>query len=293
MKKTLILILITTYSIFTFGQNYYPLIEENRTWNVLNIIPSSGWPPFDSTYNTSSYYISGDSTINNIQYKKLFNSNEEIPVNWILRGLIREDSTKKVWLKWPMNDEDKLLYDFSVTAGDSLTLGNDTSLYYSVDSVTIVDINGSPRNKYWISQDDFLWQESWIEGIGSNKGITNSGMAQAVGGWSWLLCMSELGGLIYMNPNYNTCYLISTTIKESDQLLFKVYPNPTKDILIIENLENVNIESITILNLSGQIIKYFDHRESRLDISNISAGVILLKISSENGEIIKKIIIKH
>ncbi len=292
MKKTLFLVLITICSLLTFGQDYYPLIEENKTWNVLNVIPSGGWPPFDTSYNTSSYYIYGDSTINDIQFKKLFHSTEDIPVNWILRGLIREDSIKKVWLKWPMDDNEELIYDFSVIAGDSLTLRNDTSLYYSVDSVTIVNINGEARNKYWISQDDFFWQESWIEGIGSNKGITNSGMAQAVGGWSWLLCMSELEELIYMNPNYNTCYLVSTAIKESDKLLFQVYPNPTKDILIIENIEKVNIESISILNISGQIIKHFDHGESQLDISDIDAGIVLLKISTENGDIIKKIMIE-
>lgn len=291
MKKPTFLILFCILTSMTFSQDYYPLIEEDRTWNVLNIIPS--WdPPFDTSYNTSSYYIIGDSTIGSIHYKKLFDSNEEIPVNWTLRGLIREDSTKKVWLKWPIDDVEELLYDFSVSAGDSITLRFDTLFYYSVDSVTIINVNGNPRKKYWISQDDFDWQETWIEGIGSNKGITNSGMAQAVGGWSWLLCMSESGELIYMNPNYNLCYLTSTSINESDKSIFQIYPNPTKDILIIENIENLNIESISILNIAGHVIKTFDPTETKLDISNINSGIVLLKISSEKGDIIKKIIIE-
>lgn len=291
MKKTFILVLFTTYSLLTFGQNYFPLIEENKTWNVLNII-SCGGPSFDTSYNTSSYYITGDSTIGNIQYKKLYDSKEEIPVNWTLKGLIREDSTKKVWLKWPIDNDEELIYDFSVTAGDSLILRQDTSLYYSVDSVTVVNINGNLRNKYWISQDDFYWQESWVEGIGSNKGITNSGMAQATGGWAWLLCMWEFGDLIYMNPSYNTCYLSSNSIKEPEKMLLQVYPNPTRDILIIDNIENVNIESISILNVAGQAIKYFDPEELQLDISDINTGVVFLKISSGKGDIIKKIIIE-
>lgn len=292
MKKTLILFLITIYSLLTYSQDYIPLIEEDKTWNVLNIIPSWSWPPFDTSYNTSSYYIFGDSTIDNIQYKKLFDSNEEIPVNWTLKGLVREDSTKKVWLKWPIDDEEELLYDFSVSAGDSLTLRFDTVFYYSVDSVTVVNINGYPRNKYWISQDDFDWQETWIEGIGSNKGITNSGMAQAVGGWSWLLCMSEFGEITYMNPYYNLCYMTSTSINESEKLLIHVYPIPTKEILNIENIENVDIESISILNIAGQVIKYYDPKEIQLDISDINSGVVFLKISSKERDIIKKIIIE-
>ena len=117
-------------------------------------------------------------------------------------------------------------------------------------------------------------------------------MAQAVGGRSCLLCMSELGELVYMNPNYNICYLTSTLIMESDKSLFRVYPNPTKDILNIENIENVDIESISILNITGQVIKYFDPTETRLDISNVNSSIVFLKISSKKGDIIEKIIIE-
>jgi hypothetical protein len=292
MKKTLTIILISTCTLLTFGQGYYPLIEDNKTWNVLNIISTGGWPPLDTSYNTSSYYISGDSIINNIQYKKLYETNEEIPVTWNLRGLIREDSAKRVWLRWPMNANEELLYDFSLSIGDSLILRNDTSIYYSVDSISIVNINGDTRNKYWISQDDLSWQESWIEGIGSSKGITKSGMAKAVGGWSWLLCMSDTGQLVFINPNYNTCYLNSTAIKESNKLLFQIFPNPTKDKIVIENKENITIKSISILNVTGQIIKHFDHRETHLDISNISSGVVFLRISTNKGDVIKKILVE-
>ncbi len=284
-----IIICSTTF----LGQSYYPLIEDNKTWNVLNIISCGGWPPFDTSYNTSSYYISGDTIIGNTQYKKMFNSSEEVPVNWILRGLIREDSVKRVWLKWPMNSDEELLYNFSVVAGDSLTLRHDTTFYFSVDSITNINIHGDSRKKYWISQDEFDWNETWVEGIGSNRGITNSGMAMAVGGWSWLLCMSEFEELVYMNPEYNTCYLLSTAVEETNTVLFNVYPNPTKDYLTIKNTGSIRIQSVSIINSFGQIIKHFDHGKTQLDVSDIEAGVVFLKISSDQGDIFKKIIIKE
>ncbi|MFW6222705.1 MAG: T9SS type A sorting domain-containing protein [Bacteroidota bacterium] len=292
MKKCIIICCLTVLSLTVFSQQYYPLVEKDNSWSVLYVVPNPEGTPFDTVFYTVNYLITGDTVINNIDYHKLYTSYEEIHVSWSLQGLIREDSLKRVWLKWPINDNEELLYDFSVSAGDSLFLRNDTSLYYSVDSVTVVNIDGIPRNKYWISQDDFSWQETWIEGMGSNKGIINSAMANATGGWSWLLCMTKSGQLTYMNPVFNICYLASNSITEWDKPLFQVIPNPAKDNLYIDNAENTEIISISILNLAGQAIKYFDPEETHLDISNFSAGVVLLKISSTKGDIIKKVIIE-
>ena len=289
IRRTLVLVLFTTHSLLSSGQLYSPLIMENKTWNVLNIIPNWG-TLFDTSFNTSSYNIVGDSIIGSNLYKKLYASYEQTPVNWMLSGLIREDSTRKVWLKWPTHANEVLMYDFSLAAGDSIALGpGNPPPYYSVDSVTVVTVNGTPRKKIWLSQ-GLNWQESWTEGIGSNRGITNTGML--IGGWSWLLCMSESGVLVYKNPYYNTCYLVSSSINDPEKMLFKIYPNPTKDKLIIENTENAVIESISIISIAGQVIKSFYPGELQLDISDIDTGVVFLRISSGKGDIIKKLIIE-
>ena len=75
-----------------YCQNYFPLIEENKTWNVLAVIIT---PPFDSSYSTISYKLSGDTLINSETYKKLYSSTEEIPTNWNLYCFIREDAEKE------------------------------------------------------------------------------------------------------------------------------------------------------------------------------------------------------
>jgi hypothetical protein len=272
----------------TFSQDYYPLIEEDRTWNVLNIIPSGWEPPFDTTYNTESWYIKGDTIISTYEYKILHSSSEPDPTSWTLRGFMREDSTKKVWLRWKNDIEEILIYDFSLSIGDSISIGYMPE-YYHIDSITSVEINGTTRNKYWISQEDYDWNDTWIEGIGSNKGIVQGMML--IGGWSWLLCMSDYGELIYMNPNYESCYLI-TEINETEKQLIHIYPNPAKNTLIIENVENFGIKSISILNQNGQEIKQFESRLEQLDLSEIKSGLYFLRISLENGQLIKKIVIE-
>lgn len=291
MKMTAISILLSILTFTTFSQDYYPLIEEGKSWNVMTVVPSGGWPPFDTTYFTVNYYITGDSIHNNNEYKKLFTSDEETPTYWTLKGIIREDSSKKVWYKRIFDENEVLLYDFSLMAGDSLKLGFDTTIYYLVDSISTEIVNGLQRDKFWISQYDYYWHETWIEGIGSNKGIINGAMASAVGGWTYLLCMSENGELIYMNPNYESCYLI-TGINDNEKPIIQIYPNPVKNLLRIENINNIEIGSISLINLNGQIVKQFNSLKNQLDISDISSGLYILKISYKNGELIEKIMIE-
>ena len=103
--------------------------------------------------------------------------------------------------------------------------------------------------------------------------------------------MSENGELVYMNPNYNSCYLTTET-KEIQLPNINIYPNPTNEIILIENSQSINIKSITISNINGLIIKRFNTNTSKLDISDISSGLYLLNISYERGTITTKVIIE-
>lgn len=289
MKKPIIFMLFTILTSITYGQDYFPLIEENKTWNVLSV---AFQPPFDTSFSTITYKATGDTIISSESYKNLFASSEESPENWSLMCFMREDADKRVWLRMDSEDDEFLMYDFSIDVGDSVLVGIYEPVYLLVDSISEININQTVRNKYWLSCNMMPeYSETWIEGIGSNKGICWSGSAFVVGGWYWFLCMSENGELIYMNPNYESCYLI-TDINEIEKSSLKVFPNPTINTLSIENIENIEIESISLLNVKGQIIKQFDSNNTRLDISNISSGYYILKISHKNGVFTKKLIVK-
>ena len=290
MKNLILFFLLLLLNLSAFSQEYYPLIEEEKSWSVMIVIQTGEWPPFDTTYYTVNYYITGDSMLNDIQYKKLFSSTEEMPTNWDLTGLIREDSTKSVWYKRIIDENEVRLYDFSLNTGDSLKLGYDTLFYYHVDSVTTCTINGTQRNKYWVSSVND-WHETWIEGVGSNKGIINSASASMVGGRTWLLCVSDSGELIYQNPNYESCYLV-TGIHENEKPIIQIYPNPAKDLLTIKNDNNIKIKSIMLTNITGQTIRQFDPGRIHLNISSIPPGLYFLRIFYKSGTLTKKILIE-
>lgn len=289
MKKPIIIMLFTILISITYGQEYFPLIEENKTWNVLSV---AFMPPFDTSFSTITYKVSGDTIISSESYKKLYSSSEENPEDWNLWCFMREDADKRVWLRMDSEEDEFLMYDYSIDVGDSVLVGYLEPVYLLVDSISEITINQTERKKYWFTCNLMPeYRETWIEGIGSNKGICWSGSAFVVGGWYRFLCMSENGELIYMNPNYESCYLI-TEIDEIEKSSLKIFPNPTKNTLSIENIKNIDIESISLLNTKGQLIKLFDSNNTRLDISNISSGYYILKISHKNGVFTKKLIVK-
>jgi len=73
----------------------------------------------------------------------------------------------------------------------------------------------------------------------------------------------------------------------------KVYPNPAKNELIIEN-ENLNKENETvqIIDFSGRIIiiSQFEPSNSQLtiDVSHLQSGIYLLKIGNYRSKFIKE-----
>ena len=133
------------------SQEYFKLIEENKTWNVLNVIVDYSSPYFvpDTSFSTTTYKISGDSVLNSNTYKKVYSSDEKFPVNWNYNCLIREDiNNKKAWIK-DSSENERLLYNFSVNVSDSVLLGYPGEKFYLyVDSITNININQTLRKKF-------------------------------------------------------------------------------------------------------------------------------------------------
>ncbi|MCE5305802.1 T9SS type A sorting domain-containing protein, partial [bacterium] len=70
-----------------------------------------------------------------------------------------------------------------------------------------------------------------------------------------------------------------------------VFPNPASDYLHIDQSEE-NISHIEIINLQGQVIKTqrILGNQSTLNLTTVSAGVYILKIYTNSGFVVKKLI---
>ena len=72
-----------------------------------------------------------------------------------------------------------------------------------------------------------------------------------------------------------------------------VYPNPASDALWIQNTTLIE-GTVTVYDILGKVIiqEEMDSSKKSMDVSNLVGGIYILKITSGNKQIIKKIIIK-
>src|SRR5690606_3161610 len=74
--------------------------------------------------------------------------------------------------------------------------------------------------------------------------------------------------------------------------LISVYPNPTNGILHISSKENIIIEEVKIYNLQGRELFSSVQNSETINIADLSAGVYLMNVKTNQGSISKRVIKK-
>jgi len=183
-----------------FSQNF---ISENKVWSI--VTEGGMEQPWTRT---TSYKFSGDTTIHQMQYKKLYISKDEQKKDWKLNSLWVENNDS-VFQYSLASEENLLIYDFNISEKDSfLNLNTDNYLY--VDSIRTREWGiGVRKLIYFHSKEQSNLHTIWINGVGQNGNITRSSEAGVTGGFNSILCFEENGQLVYQNPQFNNCYINS------------------------------------------------------------------------------------
>ena len=73
-----------------------------------------------------------------------------------------------------------------------------------------------------------------------------------------------------------------------------VYPNPTSEIIWVEDNTSFSVNNYSIYDISGRRILFntFNSSEKKVDVSNLNSGVYLLELVSSERKIIKKIVVQ-
>jgi len=74
---------------------------------------------------------------------------------------------------------------------------------------------------------------------------------------------------------------------------FSVYPNPSNDFVNISNDSNYLLNSVDVMDLNGRTVKSVKlngETSAQINISDLSAGVYMMNISSDQGSVTKKIV---
>lgn len=83
----------------------------------------------------------------------------------------------------------------------------------------------------------------------------------------------------------------SLGLNENNILTFAVYPNPATEIINIINTDPIN--EVVITDINGRIVKsqlLENVTEAQIDISNLTSGVYIMNMSSQNSTSVRKII---
>ena len=80
-----------------------------------------------------------------------------------------------------------------------------------------------------------------------------------------------------------------TLSNEPNVFDFDMYPNPTKDVLRVNMLDNRKV-SFIVYNLMGQQLKTNTLTNSEINVSDLSSGIYILEVNDGQKSITKKFI---
>ena len=147
-----------------FSQNF---ISENKVWSIVS---KGGFDEVTWTV-TTSLKFSGDTTIQQVSYKKLFKAEDEPKQNWVLSSLWFERNDS-IFRRGNWYEGDVLVYDFTLSEKDSFTV-YENDLYLYVDSIKTKMWGGKEREFLYLHPSEayknwFYWgtQTVWIKGVG-------------------------------------------------------------------------------------------------------------------------------
>lgn len=278
MKKILV---ISLFSIFlfnlTFSQDFESLIDTNKMWVVLR--NSSADPPYYNGGDSFAYKFQDSSLIAEEYWMKLWESNDSLYSNWVLRGYMKQRDS--IVLFMDLSSKIDTLYNFTKIQGEMITT-EDCEI--PVDSVSTTNFIGKNRLTMHISDHQYF-DVKYYEGIGSNAGLLTPLYNCWTGAYRYLICYFENGELKYHNDRFGMCNYNTVSIQNQLKNVINIYPNPVTDRIQIDNVE-INT-TLKIYNSIGQLVykRLLTAKNNILNLPNFS-GFCLVQLITSKGDII-------
>jgi hypothetical protein len=300
MKKFFFVIVLFAASFSLNAQNEY--FQHDPAWTVLQI--HSQFYPCVS-YDTTTFYLSGDSIYNSFTYKKVwakgsvhkqwwspnpnFNCyNDYTYVDTVPCGLIRSSGTQMFFILPSLTNE-QIIYDFNMTIGShppysGLTTSDTTITVTSIDSVYTP--YGYRKRFYFDNSSDYI-----IEGVGSHRGLYQY-FGVMLDYTSQFMCYS-LNDTTWIPQPGPSCEAIITSVQSPTISApeVNVYPNPASDQLTI-SAPQMN-GTLIISNALGRTV-YSDQfsGQTTIPVSDLAPGIYLARISDEKQVVTREFVVQ-
>ncbi|MEW5675765.1 T9SS type A sorting domain-containing protein [Flavobacterium enshiense] len=159
-------------------------------------------------------------------------------------------------------------FDLAIVSGPSAPTGNPVQTFSNGETLANVEVTGD--NIQWYSD--------------AQGGTLLSSSTLLVNGTTYYASQTDLNGCESRNTTSNrfavTVYDVLSN-NEWNNNLFSVYPNPVKDMLNISYASEIT--SVEIFNMIGQrvALKSIGSTHGEMNISNLTAGTYIVKVTSE------------
>lgn len=306
MKQIAFLFLVVVSFCFSAkAQIQRPFPDSSAFWVWEHTMFNSSGTGLQRTYYT--YYISGDTTLNNLVYHKLFVKYYDLNFSSLV-GAYRKDSLKVYYvdfsyfggLEYGMDCDSSecLLYDFGMQVGDSIfqvTLDS-VDHYLTVTEIDTISVNGENLKRWHLSSridPNTNWFDMvWIEGVGSLLPFFNYYPVFESG--TQLLCF-YMGSVFFQvtSLSFSDCLQLGTEEFKSFNKI-ELFPNPANNEVNIRFFSSYSGEKeIMLYDNLGRLLNSLnsDKSEVKIDLSGNQNGFYFLKvITSEQSEVFKFIV---
>ena len=176
----------------------------------------------------------------------------------------------------------------------SVNISGNANSHYSVYAVTAQDLEGIETDE---ELKELLDAAEPLDAatIGGQSAIVTTGISSLAGqSVTFFFRLHETTGnnLLLFDDITITSGTMGTETPENN--LFSVYPNPVRDMLNISAPQHSPVTTLRVYTVSGQLVTYKRFATAvesyNLDMSSLAAGMYIVKMTSELGTEVKRVV---
>ena len=206
MKKILFFLLTVFLAKISFSQTNFSFVDDDMEWSYITYRSSEFQGPSYRVTTQSKYF--GDTIINGLQYKKMFESKDN-GETWSEIGYYREND-KIVYCISKGESTEKISCNFNIG------LGVDEHFYIVVDSISILG-QKVPMYTFYNSETDLFEDAFAVNSIIDEIGYVGSDwIIPGALDYTKLLCVHKGNELLWQNPDFEQCYYSPYNVIEID-----------------------------------------------------------------------------
>lgn len=224
-------------------------------------------------------------TMNGLEYTAYFDNDTEDVSIQIYLG---ETSQSDMSTNWVDPTNFTLVYDGSIDFQKGLNniyIPFDTAYNYTGDNLVVYSNKSYPEQVLWVGFINIPDDNTPYSRVVFNNDEPYDAMNPPNGFPRWAM------------PNISLFFSsgeLAVDSNEVDMSVVSIYPNPVTDKVTIVKNNAISLDAVTIYDIKGKLLNTIDlknmEKDKTIDISNLQAGIYILKIKTDNYSFIKRLI---